>query len=291
MGSDFLPVLTGSFSTPARDNPTVEIVEASYRATGFHGRYINCEVGPDNLAAAVHGARAQGWRGFNCSLPHKIPVVELLHELTPQAAAIGAVNCVAISKGGRLVGDNTDGRGFLHALKQSCDPADANVVVLGAGGAARAVAVELALAGARSMTIVNRSQERAAGVLAALAGLVSTVKYEPWGDTIRVDGAADILVNATSVGLAPNDRQAPPVDFARLSKSAVVADLIPNPPQTPFLRKAAVAGFRTIDGRGMLINQAAIAVEWWTGRPADIQAMHAALDAATAGNSGNPASK
>src|ERR1700712_2123530 len=155
----FLSLLTGSFSTAAAENPTVAMVEAAYRGLGLDARYINCEVAPEGLADAVHGARAMGWKGFNCSLPHKVAVIEHLDGLAESAQLIGAVNCV-VERGGRWIGENTDGQGFLASLRTVVDPAGATLVLLGAGGAARAIAIEAALAGVTAITVVNRGRER-----------------------------------------------------------------------------------------------------------------------------------
>src|SRR6266545_3806406 len=150
----FLSLLTGSFATPAAENPTVAMIEAAYRHHGLDARYINCDVAPGLLGDAVRGARAMGWAGFNCSIPHKVPVIEHLDGLGDSAAVIGAVNCV-VRRDDRYVGENTDGQGFLSALRTVVDPAGTSFVVFGAGGAARAIAVEAALAGAGPITIVN----------------------------------------------------------------------------------------------------------------------------------------
>ena len=157
----FLGIHTGSFSTPAAGNPTVVMVEAAYRHHGIDARYLNCEVAPGELADAVSGARAMGWAGFNCSLPHKVAVIDHLDALAPSAELIGAVNTV-VATDGELVGHTTDGQGFVESLRTVVDPAGIHLVVLGAGGAARAVAVETALAGAASVVIVNRNERRGA---------------------------------------------------------------------------------------------------------------------------------
>src|SRR5689334_1905004 len=156
----FLSMLTGSFSQGAAENPTVAMVEAAYRHHGIDARYINCEVPPEKLADAVRGARAMGWRGFNLSIPHKVAVIAHLDGLGESAAIMGAVNC-AVNRDGKFIGENTDGKGFLKSLKEVVDPAGKNIAMFGAGGAARAIGVELALAGARKLTIVNRSPSRA----------------------------------------------------------------------------------------------------------------------------------
>ena len=151
-----LPAITGSFSTPAAGNPTGAMVEAAYAFHDLDVRYLNCDVLPENLADAVAGAKAMGWIGFNCSLPHKVAVIELIDGLDRSAELIGAVNCVVRTDQG-LIGHNTDGQGFLGSLRTVTDPAGQHVLILGAGGAARAIAVELALAGAAYVTIANRS--------------------------------------------------------------------------------------------------------------------------------------
>jgi shikimate dehydrogenase len=159
MSANFLSELTGSFSQPSAENPTVAMVEAAYRHHGLNWRYINCEVAPEDLGAAVRGARAMGWVGFNCSIPHKVAVIEHLDGLGESARIIGAVNTV-VRRGDRYEGENTDGRGFVESLASVLDLQGKTVVLLGAGGAARAVAVELALAGVAHVRVVNRDPGR-----------------------------------------------------------------------------------------------------------------------------------
>src|SRR6201986_4964518 len=137
---NFLSHLTGSFSQSAAGNPTVAMIEAAYRHHLLDWRYINCEVSPEKLGDAVGGARAMGWAGFNCSMPHKVSVIQHLDGLGGSAAVIGAVNC-AVRRGQRYIGENTDGQGFLTALRTVADPAEKVFVLFGAGGAARAIAV------------------------------------------------------------------------------------------------------------------------------------------------------
>src|SRR6202140_2123691 len=144
---NFLSHLTGSFALAAAGNATVVMIEAAYRHHNLDWRYLNCEVQPDKLGDAVRGARAMGWAGFNCSLPHKVAVIDHLDGLGESAAIMRAVNC-AVRRGGSYIGENTDGKGFLMSLDGIVDPRGKKVIVFGAGGAARALAVELALAGA-----------------------------------------------------------------------------------------------------------------------------------------------
>ena len=271
----FLSALTGLFARPAAENPTVAMVEAAYRALGLDARYLTCDVPPESLGDAVRGAKAMGWLGFNCSLPHKVAVIDHLDEVAESARLIGAVNCVVI-RNGRLVGENTDGLGFLTSLSRVADPRGARVVLLGAGGAARAIAIELARAGASEIRIVNRAEQRGRELAAHVAAVTpARVSFEQWATPVVV-GEADVLVNATSIGLFPGTA-VPDVDFATLNAGTVVADVIPNPPHTGFLAAAAERGCDTIDGLGMLVNQGVIGIRLWTGLEADSAVMHEAL--------------
>ena len=275
--ASFLSILTGSFATPAAENPTVAMVEAAYRHHGIDARYVNCEVAPDALGDAVRGARAMGWAGFNCSIPHKVAVIEHLDGLGDSAAVIGAVNC-AVRRDGRYVGENTDGAGFLEALRPVADPAGRTLVVLGAGGAARAIAVEAALAGAAAITIVNRDRRRGAELAAVLQEATDTrAELVVWDGPYRVPADADILVNATSVGLFPDVDARLDLDPDGLRPGMVVADVIPNPPRTRLIREAEARGCVVLDGLGMLVSQGAIAIRHWTGIDADPAVMRQTL--------------
>jgi shikimate dehydrogenase len=274
----FLSLLTGSFATPADENPTVAMVEAAYRHHGIDARYINCDVAPEHLGDAVRGARAMGWAGFNCSLPHKVAVVEHLDGLADSAAVIGAVNCV-VRRDGAYVGENTDGQGFIDALREVRDPAGASIVLFGAGGAARAVAVEAALAGATSITVVNRDAGRG-WTLAALLSERTPAKAEliTWNRTFAVPEDTDIVINATSIGLFPDVDARLDLDPDTLRPGMVVADIIPNPPRTPLIREADARGCTVLDGLGMLVNQGAIGVRHWTGVEADRTVMRRTVE-------------
>ncbi|AEI37802.1 MAG: shikimate dehydrogenase [Zymomonas mobilis subsp. pomaceae] len=269
---NFLKALTGSFSSPSADNPTVEMMEADYRSQKLHARYINCEVTKDNLKAAVEGAKAMGWVGFNCSTPHKVAIIDLIDEIGESASIIGAVNCVTI-RDGKMTGDNSDGKGFLLSLKKITDPTDKKIALLGAGGAARAVAVELALAGATEITVINRNAERGE----ALAKLVNEktpaqAKFTLWQGDYQLPDDIDILVNATSIGLG-DEKALPPVNIDSIKEGLIVADVIPNPPKTAFLKAAAEKKAKTLDGLGMLVNQGAVAIKLWFNIEAETQVM------------------
>ncbi|WP_085317223.1 shikimate dehydrogenase family protein [Derxia lacustris] len=277
MAHNFLVPLTGSFAMPAAENPTVAMIEAAYRALGLDWRYLNCEVAPEQLGAAVRGARAMGWRGFNCSIPHKVAVIEHLDGLGESARIIGAVNTI-VRRGDALIGENTDGQGFVQALRAVADPAGKTALVFGAGGAARAVAVELALAGVTRIGIVNRGRERGA----ALAELVARhtpaeARHLPWDGSFRIPPDTDLVVHATSVGLFPDVDAMPAIDVSTLLPTMVVADGIHNPPLTRLLRTARERGCAVADGLGMLVNQGVIGIRHWTGLEADPAVMRAAL--------------
>jgi shikimate dehydrogenase len=275
---DFLSLLTGSFATPAAENPTVAMIEAAYRHHGLDARYINCDVAPEDLGDAVRGAWAMGWAGFNCSIPHKVSVVEHLDGLGESAALIGAVNC-AVRRSGGYVGENTDGQGFLAALRTVADPAGKSLVVFGAGGAARAIAVEAALAGAASITIVNRDRARGAGLVSLLRERTpARADLEIWRASHRVPEDRDIVVNATSVGLFPDVDARLDVDLGGLRPEMVVADVIPNPPRTRLIREAQERGCTVLDGLGMLVNQGVISIRHWTGVDADPAVMRGTVE-------------
>lgn len=262
---NFLSALTGSFAMPAAENPTVAMIEAAYRHHHIDARYINCEVPPSALGAAVRGAVGMGWLGFNCSLPHKVAVIEHLDELAPSAAVIGAVNCV-VRRDGRLVGENTDGQGFVASLRTVLDPRGRHFVVLGAGGAARAIAVESAFAGAATITVVNRDHARGEELVELLNTRTATsAELVVWNRTVAVPPLTDVLVNATSVGLFPDVDVRLDLDVRSLRPSLVVADVIPNPPTTRLLGDAASCGCVTLDGLGMCVNQGVASIELWTG--------------------------
>lgn len=277
MSHDFLPTLTGSFAQPAAENPTVAMIEAAYQHHGLHWRYVNCEVAPEDLGAAVQGARAMGWGGFNCSIPHKVAVIQHLDGLGPSARIIGAVNTV-VRRGDQLIGENTDGQGFVKALQQITDPRGKTIVLLGAGGAARAVGVEMALAGAARITVVNRSVERGREVADLIArNTPALADFQPWQGSYQVPEGTDILIHATSVGLFPNVDEMPDIDMSTVHAGMAVADGIHNPPLTPLLRAAQAIGCKTADGLGMLVNQGVIGIKYWTGVDVDAAVMRKAL--------------
>jgi len=273
----FVSQLTGLFASPAAENPTGAIVESAYRHAGVNARYLTCEVAPDGLEAAVRGAVAMGWAGFHCSLPHKIAVVQHLDELAESAELIGAVNCVVI-RDGRLIGENTDGQGFLTSLRGTVEPKGQRIVILGAGGAARAIAFELALAGAGHLLIVSRRREVGEDLARDLRERASAdASAAHWHTPFAVPADTQILINATPVGLFPDVQAKPEIDYSTVAAQMIVADIIPNPPRTAFLKEVEARGCVAIDGLGMLVNQAVIAIRRWNGIDADAQMMRETL--------------
>lgn len=272
---NFLSQLTGCFSTPADGNPTVAIVEAAYAHHKLNFRYINTEVQPRDLPAAVEGARAMNWAGFHLSAPHKVEVIKHLDGLGESAKLMGAVNC-AVLRDGKLIGENTDGKGFLESLQEVSDPVGKVVTILGAGGAARAIAIEVALAGAKSVNIVNRDAQRGKE-LSKLVKNICDSSYYPWDSNFAVPIESEILVNATTVGMHGNSNASLDIYFDSLNSSMVVADVIINPPQTELLTRATAIGCKTIDGLGMVVNQGVLAIKYWTGVDVDANVMRKKL--------------
>lgn len=257
--------------------------QAAFAASGLNAVYLPWDVPPDRLPAAVHGLRAmENLLGANVTVPHKEAIASLLDGLTAEAEAVGAVNTL-FPREGKLLGDNTDGAGFLGALHEDlgCEVLGLTAAILGAGGAARAVAVSLARAGARRLLLLNRSVDRANRLADLVAARIPgcEVSAQALHDSWKVPEMAEIrlVVNTTSVGLQPND---PPLfDYASLSASIAVCDLIYNPPETPLLQAARSRGCPAGNGLPMLVRQGALAFERWTGHPAPLQAMREAVGA------------
>ena len=265
--------LVGLLGCPVDENPTVVTIEAAFRALDIDGRYITMKVLPEDLGDAIRGLKATSFLGTHITIPHKVAVLSYLDEISPNAALMGAVNTVYF-RDGKICGENTDGKGFIMSLTQGgVELNAAHAVLLGAGGAARAIAVELANHGAAQLTIVNRSPERGQ----ALARLINektaaSARYVPLTPNFSIPSDCDILVQTTSIGLYP-DPSCPHIDFSSLRPEIVVCDIIPNPIQTLFIQKAAEKGCRTFSGFDMLVNQGAFSFRLWTGKEAPIQAM------------------
>jgi shikimate dehydrogenase len=275
---NFKQELTAAFGDPIAENPTQAMIEAAYRHHKLDWRYLTVEVKKDGLADAVRGAKAMGFRGFNCTIPHKVAVIQHLDGLGESASVMGAVNCV-VKRGDQLIGENTDGKGFVQSLKELTDPRGKKVVIFGAGGAARAIGVEMALAGATSFIIVNRGAERGNELVKLMTDKVKTdARLVVQQGDFKVPEGTDVVINATSIGLYPDVDARIALDTSTLKPNMIVADVIPNPPRTRLVRDAAAKGCKVIDGLGMLVNQGVIGVKYWTGIDPDPKVMRKALE-------------
>lgn len=277
MISSSLQEICSLFGQPVAGNPTQFMVEKAFACHGLEWRYLTLEVAAEDLGDAVRGMRAMGFRGGNITKPHKVAVLEHLDRLSDAAALMGAVNCI-VREGRELIGENTDGKGFMQSLRGVVDPAGKRVVLLGAGGAARAIGVELALAGAAALTVVNRTAERGQELVDLLNEKTQTpATLTVWEDEYEVPAETEVLVNATSIGL--NDPEARvPVCWDAAAAELVAADVIASPPDTRFLQEARTHGAKTLDGLGMIVNQGAIAFRLWTGIEPDVAVMREAVE-------------
>ena len=275
---NFKQELTAAFGQPIAENPTQVMIEAAYQHHNLDWRYLTVEVGPDDLEAAVKGAKVMGFQGFNCTIPHKVNVIQYLDGLGESASLMGAVNCV-VRRNGQWIGENTDGKGFVSSLREITDPKDKKVVIFGAGGAARAISVEVALAGASAISIINRSTERGQELTDLLNDkLPISANFVPWSSTFSIPESTDIVINATSIGLFPDIDDRLDFDLDSLKSGMVVADVIPNPPATNLVRDARNKGCKVIDGLAMLVSQGVIGVKHWTGVDPDPSVMRTALE-------------
>jgi len=263
--------------SPARHSLSPVILNTAFDELGLDWRFVVFEVPPGEGHAAVAAVRTLGLGGLSVTMPHKDAAFEAVDDHTPVAAALGAVNCV-FRDGDRLVGDNTDGPGFVDSLRidHGVDVAGRRCVLVGAGGAGRALAWALGQAGADDVAVLNRSPVPAQRA-AELAGAVGRV-----GDSADV-AKADLVVNATSIGMGgrgrPGDEPALPVDADALHEGQIVADIVYFPSETSLLAAAAARGATTVGGIGMLVHQAAHALRRWTSAEPPLSAMAAAATA------------
>jgi shikimate dehydrogenase len=264
-------------SQPVAGNPTQFMMERAFAAAGLDWRYLTLEVAPENLADAIRGLRALGFRGGNLASPHKTAAISHLDALSESAALIGAVNCVH-REGEKLLGENTEGKGFVQSLRGAVDPAGKSVVILGAGVVARAIAVELGRSGVAEITIVNRTAERGQTLVALLNERVKvSARLIHLSGDYAVAENAGIVVNATPIEAGDPDARVP-LDVDSLRAPMVVADVVVDPPQSQLVRDAAARGCTTLDGLGMFVNQSLISFKIWTGVDPDPEVVREALE-------------
>lgn len=263
-------ILTGLFGHPVSHSRSPHMQNAAFRDKGLPYVYIAFDVAPDRLAAAAESVRALGIRGVNVTIPHKVEVMKHLDRITPEAEMIGAVNTI-VNQNGELIGYNTDGSGYVRSLTEETRLSlpEARVLVLGAGGASRAVVTAMALQGAREIYIANRTPEKGDELAKRVSSLcpAHSVSFDDLPALLR---EVRLVVNTTSVGMHPGVDEIP-IDPSLLHEGLVVSDLIYNPRETRLLREARLRGALTHGGLGMFVYQGAEAFTLWTGveAPAD----------------------
>ncbi|WP_409178229.1 shikimate dehydrogenase [Brevibacillus fortis] len=264
--------LVGLFGHPVSHSQSPMMHNTAFSETGLGFAYAAFDVEPENLEDAVAGIRALGLKGINVTIPHKVAIMPMLDEIDPLAKRIGAVNTV-VSRDGRLIGYNTDGMGYVRSLVEETGIVLEKQVVtmVGAGGAARAVAFTLAEQGVKEIRIINRSRERAA-VLAEHVGTIVPTKIVEQGEGAAAIADSSLLINTTSIGMLPNVQETP-VPAEWLHSGLTVSDLIYNPLETRLLKEARGIGATVHSGIGMFVNQGALAFELWTGERAPTEVM------------------
>jgi shikimate dehydrogenase len=273
--------LLGVMGNPVAHSLSPLMHNAALASLSLDYCYLPLEIRPELLPQAVVGLKALGCQGFNVTIPYKEQIVASLDEVDDEALIIGAVNTV-VNREGKLVGYNTDGRGFLRSLAEEWDLGlrGEQVVVLGAGGAARAIVAGLASAGASKITIANRNVERGLLLKADLEQhypcKIAVVDLSE-GKLDKELAASLLVVQTTPVGMYPHAGDTPIIEPSRLWKDSYVYDIIFNPPETRFLLGAREQGCRTANGLGMLLHQGALSFEYWTGIEAPVKLMRQAL--------------
>ena len=276
-----MPQRLGIIGHPIGHSISPVFQQAALHAIGFDGTYQPWDVAPGDVGEFIDGLRAPGTLGINVTVPHKEGVIPFLDEVDDWASTAGAVNTI-VNRDGRLTGHNTDGIGFLRALREGADfePRGRDVLVLGAGGSARGVVYALARAGVAQIFIANRTRERAERLAAVSIDSGAAAEVLALSDAKEATGEVALIVNCTSMGMVHGpDEHGTPLSAADIPPTVVVNDLVYNPLETPLLREAAKAGATTLGGIQMLVYQGAASFEMWTGQDAPVSVM---LDAATA---------
>ncbi|MDD5593128.1 MAG: shikimate dehydrogenase [Candidatus Margulisbacteria bacterium] len=276
--------IVGIIGYPLGHSVSPAMHNAAFKELGLDYEYIPFEVEPADLKEALPGLRALHIAGFNVTIPHKETIVPLLDDVTKLARTIGAVNTV-VNQDGELVGYNTDGPGFIESLKEDAgfDPKGKKAVVLGAGGASRAVSTMLAEVEVASLYISDIFEDKAKDLAEYVNGLSKTKCGWSKIDSLSLKSeiaAADLLVNATPIGMHPAVDKSPLPDKIKLPKSLLVYDLVYNPAETKLLKAARVAGCKTVSGLGMLVRQGALSFTIFTGEEAPVETMWAAAQKA-----------
>ncbi|MCZ6645041.1 MAG: shikimate dehydrogenase [SAR324 cluster bacterium] len=272
--------LYGILGHPVTSSLSPAMQNAAFAALGLNAVYVPFPVQPRQLPKVARGLAAAGVAGFNLTVPHKLAILPLLDEITPEARAIGAVNTVRCENG-RMSGTNTDGEGFLLSLAHDLawQPEGKRALLLGAGGAARGIAISLLEKGLAALHIANRTPEKAEALAADCRDLYPGAELRASGLEEAPDSAPHLLVNATTVGMGDG---ASPVELARVGVREALLDIVYTPPETPLLAQAAALDLPHANGMGMLLHQGWLAFRFWTEREAPLEVMRAALQEALA---------
>jgi shikimate dehydrogenase len=276
------PIRLGIFGWPVAHSKSPQMHESAAQALGVALRYERFEVAPEGLAEAVRAKHAAGIDGYNVTVPHKVAIMSLIDEVAPAAQSIGAVNTV-VRRGGRYLGHNTDAPGFVRSLEEAgVQLSGARVVVLGAGGAARAAVIGLADAGAAEIRVLSRRPEQGEALCRSLADAVGCgLEAALLGEAGRHFQGASLLVQATSATLESNPGAqafADSLPLEALPEGAAVVDIVYEPRRTTLLARAEERGLQVVDGLGMLLHQGAVAFEIWTGMKPPLDVMRSALN-------------
>ena len=274
--------LIGILGYPVSHSLSPRMQNAAFDAMNLDIRYVPLEVKPEDLGDAVAGLKAMGFLGANVTIPHKVPVVEFMDRLEGAASITGAVNTI-VNRDGVLIGHNTDGAGFIKSLEEvkKGDFSTTAALLIGAGGAARSIAVVLAERGISQISIINRSRDRAEELAKLLKRNFPALPVEirmPDEANEDIVVSSKIIINATSVGLE-GDLKMPPLAVDKLTKDHVVCDIVYTQSQdTPLLSAARGKGASTLGGLGMLLHQGAVAIHLWTGVDPPIEVMREAIE-------------
>jgi len=257
--------MTGMLGHPVAENPIDRMFDAVYSHYGLHWQFWKNDIASEHdLALAIAALAPLGYRGVGITVPYKVAVIPMLDAVDDDVCAIGAANYITIEQG-RLIGHNNDGKGVVKAIEKVAPLKGKRVVMLGAGGAGRAMAVEMAWAGAAQLTLVTRREAQGREV-AELVQRASGVPchWQPWQAPLQVPAGTDLLMNATHLGCAP-ELEPVPVDWASVDPGCIAVDVITNPRITPFLEAARQHGCPVVDGVEMLVQLAMQIFERWTG--------------------------
>lgn len=271
----------GIFGWPVEHSFSPAMHNSAFEKLQMDCAYVPFPVQPEYIGKAVDSIRSLGLSGVNVTIPHKSSVIKYLDEVSREAQLIGAVNTI-VNRNGILTGYNTDAPGFLKSLETDAgvNPGGKRVLILGAGGAARAVSIQLAIAGAAEIALTSPVAGEAEGLAnlieSSLNVKVSVINWDKQEISKNAEGF-DILINATPVGMHPRVEEKPPVDLENATRDLLVCDLIYNPNETMLLKEARDNGFKTLNGMGMLLYQGAIAFELWTGIEPPLEVMKEAL--------------